>query len=203
VHITPSDDAGELTRVIDVSAKIQQLGRDAAQLRLQAVNARIRTRTAETAVPGFEMVAIHMTELSQDIDASAHRLRSLTVDWVHAVSGLLGCHRERALLDEVDAKAAPEGIAAARARSDDRRRALAARIERCRRAFLSELEGTGQMSAMGRVLASSAKIEATYGGPLADHLGSTASSFAQVAHDVDVAVSSLIVRARVRRVPAP
>jgi hypothetical protein len=199
VPITPSGDAGELTHVIDVSEKIQQLSRDAAQMRLQAVNARVQTRTGRAAVPGFEMVAIHMSELSVDLDASAQRLRGLTVDWVHAVSGLLGCHRERALLDEVDAAAAPAAIAAARGRSDARRRALGERIERCRRAFLAELEGTEQMSAMGRVLASSAKIEATYGGPLADHLGATAGTFARLAHDVHGSVRSLIGRARVRR----
>jgi hypothetical protein len=199
VQSTPSSDASELTRVVDVSAKIQQLSRDAAQMRLQAVNARLQTKMDRAAVPGFEMVAIHMGELSQDIDASAGRLRGLTVDWVNAVSGLLGCRRERTLLDEVDPGAAPHAMAAARVRNDVRRQSLGDRIEQCRRAFLAELEGTEQLSAMGRVLASSAKIEAAYGGALAGLLGGTADSFALLAHDVHESVRSLIRRARMRR----
>jgi hypothetical protein len=199
VQSPASNDASELTRVVDVSAKIHQLSRDAAQMRIQAVNARLQTRTDRTVAPGFEMVAIHMGELSQDIDASASRLRGLTVDWVRAVSGLLGCHRERTLLDEVDAASAPLAIAAARARNDDRRQTLGDHIERCRRAFLTELEATEQMSAMGRVLASSAKIEAAYGGPLAGLLGGTAATFAGLAHDVHESVRSLIRRSRMRR----
>lgn len=196
---TPSSEASDLTRVVDVSERIKELSRDAAQMRIQAMNARVQTRSAGATVPGFEMVSIHMSDLSQDLDGSARRLRDLTVEWVRAVSGLVGCDRQRDLLRAVDAGAAPAAVAAACARNDAQRGALTDHVARCRRAFLTELEDAERMSALGCMLASSAKIEATYGGSIADRLGATAGTFAQVARDVHDAVTHLIRGARMRR----
>jgi hypothetical protein len=187
-----STEAAQLMCVIEVSERIKQLSSDAAQLRVQAMNARIQTRSEGRAVPGFEMVASHMIDLSQDLDASAQRLRGLTVEWVRAASALLGCERERALFAEVCTTRTDGALSVARTHNGSRRRLLVERIERCRRAFVAELEGTGRMSHMGCVLASSAKIEATYGGGLALRLSATAGTFDAVACGVRDAVATLM-----------
>ncbi|HET9622034.1 MAG TPA: hypothetical protein VFP84_11750, partial [Kofleriaceae bacterium] len=68
-----------------VSDQIRYIARQAFLMQLQATNAMVTTRANGVRVPGFEVVAGQMRELSHELVHCLAALRTATAGWLAAV----------------------------------------------------------------------------------------------------------------------
>ncbi|MCE9572673.1 MAG: hypothetical protein K8W52_05910 [Deltaproteobacteria bacterium] len=185
----------DLGRAVEISEDLKRLGIDAFLMRLEATNAIIRTRSRGVNVPGFEAVAEQMGHLSRDLSACVAQLRVRIVPWIRAVSAGLSLERELGTL-ALAAAAAPHAQAMITAvmRPLEAERLSRDDAERARRELAASLDDARDLAATGCVVARTAKLEATYGGALADALAETAAAFTTLADAVDEAVRSIARR---------
>lgn len=189
----------DLKRIAAVSDQIRLLGRQAFLMQLHATNAMVSTRSTGASVPGFEVVAQQMRELSHALSACLGALRGAMAHWLQAASQRSAHERSVAMVAlAVEGSAAGARVAKpilARLRNAEASRAGVAAL----RAFTAVLEEARQLAATGCIIARTAKLEATYGGAIADQLGDSAKAFTELADSVDDSVRTIARRVAERR----
>jgi hypothetical protein len=180
----------ELRRAAVISERIRLLHRQSYVMKLRASNAMVITRSRSTRVPGFEVVSAQMGALSRDLAATLDALRATTMVWVSAVSKEMADARQVTLL--VHAAAASAVCAERIAPVVQRLRERASGARSALRALTLHLDDARQLAATGCVLARTAKIEAVYGGVLAETLLEAAEEFTVLADSVDESVRAIV-----------
>ncbi len=182
----------DLARAVDISNRIQTIARQTFEMRLQATNAVVMTRSRGVAVPGFDAVARQMGDTSCQLAREIEPLRVATVAWIRCVSARIRVARELAMLDLARIAAPADAD-----RIERITRPLRARLssrddsEQERRAFMCAVDDVRQTVSAGCVLARTAKIEAAYGGDISASLEETASTFTQIADAIDESVRTI------------
>lgn len=182
-------DDSELRRAAVISDRIRLLHRQSYLMKLRASNAMVITRSRSTRVPGFEVVSAQMSTLSRELAGTLDALRTSTQAWVAAVSREMAARRQVNLL-ELAATAGDEcarRIAPVLATLCQRTSAMPAAL----RTLTFHLDDARRLAATACVLARTAKIEAVYGGTLAQNLLTAAAEFTELADSVDAAVRAI------------
>lgn len=184
--------ASDLTSAVEISNRIREISHEAFLMRLEATNAIVMTRSRGILVPGFEAVSEQMGQISRELVGELQALHAATTAWIHAVSSQVGLAREVATL-KMTRDAAPHAAAIVERvmRPLERQLTESAAIEVERRKFMRALDDVRTRASSGCVLARTAKIEASYGGELADVLGETAATFTELADRVDESVRTI------------
>lgn len=190
-----SASGNDLNRAAAVSDQIRHITRQAFLMQLHATNAMVRTRSRGVRVPGFEVVADQMRQLSRELVACLDELSTATARWLEEM-----CRRaadERSLvtlalaarMSRRSERAVEPVLAAVRGRAQSG----GARSSSHRR-FLAVLDDARQLAATGCILARTAKLEATYGAELAVQLAESAAAFTELADSVDGSVRTIARR---------
>lgn len=182
-------DDSELVRAAVISDRIHLLHRQSYLMKLRASNAMVITRSRSTRVPGFEVVSAQMGTLSRELAGTLDALRGATQAWVAAVSRDMAARRQVNLL-ALAAAATPE-CARRISPVTTRLRERASGTPPALRALTLHLDDARRLAATACVLARTAKIEAVYGGTLAENLLGAAAEFTELADSVDAAVRAI------------
>lgn len=146
-------------------------------------------------MPGFEAVSTQMGELSKELAACLVRLRAATVSWLRVISTRVASDREIAALDltrkanEATARAVTPVLARLTAHAE-----ADLSMRGAHRLLVGTLDEARRLASTACVLARAAKLEAVYGGTVADALTEAASSFTELADSVDEAVRTIARR---------
>lgn len=173
-------------------------------MQLHAANALVATRSSGARVPGFEVVARQMRQLSHELNACLVELRIAMACWLETVSHHTADERSLSMLARAAAMSRVSERIAAPIVADLKRRATAGATDtRTRRMFLSVLDDARRLAATGCILARTAKLEAAYGASLEVRLTESAASFTELADSVDESVRTIARRLTDRRWSQP
>jgi len=182
----------DLLGIVRMSEEIKQVVKVAFRINIMALNAIFLAKRAGTSALGFAVLSNELRVFSQDLHGQMQVLSDLVGGLVKVVSELLQDLRYARLLGAAARMAASPGMAAeslARRREITRRDAQ--HFADLRRRLGTALDDAFRLAEMGRILASSAKIEAAYGQDFAPSLAQVSGDFHQVVEEILVSLENL------------